>query len=260
LLEGHKGAIIVMDSNSGEILGLVSKPDFDPNIFVSSTDPALIKNLLRRRDYLFVSRAISGTYPPGSAFKIVTASAALELEKINLKEQLDCKGFYVLGNRRFNCWKSSGHNLQTITEGIKNSCNVFFYQLGRRAGVEGLSDYSLRYNFGSPTEIDLPYERDGVVPDRTWKKRYKKEPWYEGDTVNFAIGQGYLLVTPIQILRMINAVATEGESVKPFLVKKIDAVEIFSSQKRRLNVSRNTFRIIKEGIKRAVEDIGGTAR
>lgn len=259
LLEGHRGAVIVMDSDSGEILGLVNKPNFNPNIFVSSTDPSLIKNLLRRRDYPLVNRAISGTYPPGSAFKIITASAALGLKKIGAKEKLDCKGFYIVGNRRFNCWKSSGHNLQTIREAIKNSCNVFFYQLGRRVGVEGLSSYALYYDFGSHTEIDLPYEANGIVPSRTWKKRYKKESWYEGDTVNFSIGQGYLLVTPVQILTMINAVATEGELVTPLLVKKIDSVEVFSPEKKRFNISKDTFKIIKDGVRRAVEDRNGTA-
>ena len=260
LLEGYKGAIIVMDSTSGEILGLVSKPDFDPNIFVSSTEPALVRNLLRRRDYPLVTRAISGTYPPGSVFKIVTASSALELKKISAREQLDCKGFYNVGNRRFDCWKSSGHNLQTISDGIKNSCNVFFYQVGRRVGVEALEGYALRYGFGNTSGIDLPYEADGVVPNKTWKKRYKRLPWYEGDTINFAIGQGYLSVTPMQILRMINAVATEGGLAKPFLVKSIDSVEIFSAEMVQIGISKDTFKTIKDGVKKAVEDSNGTAQ
>jgi penicillin-binding protein 2 len=260
LLKRYKGAAIVMNSESGEILTLVSKPDFDPNIFVSLTDTSLVKDLLTRRNYPLINRAISGAYPPGSIFKIVTASSVLELKKIDVTEQLDCKGFYMVGNRRFSCWKKSGHSLQTIKEGIKNSCNVFFYQLGRRVGVDGLVDYALRYNFGVPTEIDLPYEASGVVPSRMWKKRYRKEAWYEGDTANLAIGQGYLLVTPIQILKMINAVATEGRLVKPFLVKQIDSVEIFSRESQQLDISKYTFKIIKEGLKKAVEDKDGTAK
>ena len=260
LLEGYRGAIIVMNSESGEILGLVSKPDFDPNIFASSSDSGVIKNLLRRRDYPFINRAVSGTYPPGSAFKIVTASAALESKKIGAKEKLNCNGFYFVGNRRFNCWRKSGHNLQTMREGIKNSCNVFFYQAGRRAGVDALSDYAFRYGFGMPTGIDLPYEADGILPGRAWKKRHKKESWYEGDTVNFAIGQGYLSVTPIQTLKMMNAVATEGKLVKPFLVKKIEDVEIFNPEERQLDISKATFRIIKEGVREAVNGKGGTAK
>ena len=260
LLEEYQGAAIVMDSQSGEILSLVSKPDFNPNIFVSSGDALLVKELLKRRDYPLVNRAISGAYPPGSVFKIVTASAGLGLGKIKTSEHLNCKGFYILGKRRFNCWKSSGHNLQTITEGIKNSCNVFFYQLGRKIGVDGLADYTSRYGFGRPTEIDLPYESSGIVPTRAWKRRERGESWFEGDTVNYSIGQGYLLVTPIQILRMVNVVATEGELVRHFLVKNIGLVEISIPEKRKQNIPKSIFKTIKEGMERAVEEKGGTAK
>ncbi len=259
LLAEDKGAIIVMDSTSGEILGLVSKPDFDPNIFVGSHDTSLVRDLLKRADYPLVNRAMSGTYPPGSVFKIVTASAAMESGKMKTDERFDCNGFYVLGRSRFNCWKKSGHGSQAMAEGIKNSCNVFFYQVGRRVGVDGLAEYTLQYGFGRPTEIDLPYEAGGIVPSRAWKKRHKRESWYEGDTVNYAIGQGYLLVTPLQILQMVNTIGTEGKLVKPFLVKEIEAVEVSNPQKRDINISKNTFKIIKEGMKKAVEDAGGTA-
>jgi len=259
LLEGHRGAVAVMESSSGEMLALVSKPDFDPNIFVAADGTGAIRSLMRRRDYPLVNRAISGAYPPGSVFKIVTATAALEMEKINKKERLDCAGFYMLGNRRFNCWKKSGHGTQEITDGIKNSCNVFFYQIGRRAGVDGISQYALTYGFGAATGMDLPYEAAGIVPDKAWKRRRKKESWYEGDTVNYAIGQGYLLVTPAQLLRMANAVGTEGELFVPSLVKKISDVDIFAPEKKHTGISEDTFKIIKEGMRKAVEERGGTA-
>jgi penicillin-binding protein 2 len=259
LFEGHSGAVIVMDSSSGGILALASKPDFDPNIFVSSSEPSLIRKLLKRTDYPFVNRSISGAYPPGSTFKIVTASAALESGRVSGTDHFGCKGYYVVGNRRFNCWREEGHKLQTMAEGIKNSCNVFFYQVGRKAGVDELSAYASLYGFGSLSGIDLPYEAEGVVPSRAWKRHNKKEMWYEGDTVNFAIGQGYLLVTPIQILRMINVIATEGELVKPFIVKSIDSVEVFTAEKKGLDISNNTCKLIKEGARKAVEDNNGTA-
>ncbi|MEA3305473.1 MAG: penicillin-binding protein 2, partial [Candidatus Omnitrophota bacterium] len=189
LLDGYQGAVIVMDSQSGEILSLISKPDFDPNIFVSHGNASSIRELLKRKDYPLVNRTISGTYPPGSVFKIVTASAGLGLGKIKTSEQLGCKGFYIIGNRRFNCWKSSGHGFQAITEGIKNSCNVFFYQLGLRVGAAKLADYASKYGFGKPSGIDLPYESSGIVPTRAWKRREKKESWFDGDTANYSIGQ-----------------------------------------------------------------------
>lgn len=260
LMEGYKGAVLVMDASSGEVLGLVSKPDFDPNVLVSSSDPATIKKLLRRSDYPLVNRAVSGTYPPGSVFKIVTSSAAIECKNITPSERLDCQGFYILGTRRFDCWKSTGHGSQTMTDGIKNSCNVFFYQVGRRVGIEKLFNFAVRYGFGTKSGIDLPYEADGIVPNGIWKKRCKKEAWYDGDTINFAIGQGYLVVTPVQILGMMNALATEGELIRPFLVKKIDNTEISGIVKKELDISKNTFSVIKTGTIKAVRDENGTAK
>ncbi|MBL7070673.1 MAG: penicillin-binding protein 2 [Candidatus Omnitrophica bacterium] len=260
LLEEHNGAVVVMDAEDGEVIGLVSKPDFNPNIFVSSSGYRKVTDLLGRSDYPLVNRAISGTYPPGSVFKIVTASAALDSGSIKHDEQLDCKGSYALGYRTFSCWKKSGHKLQTMAEGIKNSCNVFFYKAGRKTGVDKIEHFAALYGFGSKSGIDLPYESEGIVPGRSWKKREKMEKWYEGDTVNYAIGQGYLLVTPIQIARMINALALEGQMISPFIVKKIGDIDVSGSHKSWLNISGGTFNVIKEGTRRAVEDDQGTAK
>jgi len=260
LMDEFSGAVLVMGAESGEVLSLVNKPDFDPNIFISSANTRRISDLFKRKDYPLVSRAITGTYPPGSAFKIVTASAALDLNILGRDDELNCKGYYKVGYRRFNCWKKSGHGSQDIVNGIKNSCNVFFYKAGRKVGVDKISDYAARYGFGGLSGIDLPYEVGGVLPTKAWKKRNKREPWYEGDTINLAIGQGYLLVTPIQILRMINALATEGQLITPFLAKEIEGVEVFSVDKKWLNISGEVFDIVKEGARRAVMDDGGTAK
>ena len=259
LMEGSKGAVMIMSSTTGEMLSLVNKPDFDPNIFISSSRSSVISELLSRRDYPLVNRSISGTYPPGSAFKVVTASAALDLGLLDRDEQLECEGHYEVGYRRFNCWKRSGHKMQNIVEGIKNSCNVFFYKTGRRVGVDSLSDYAAQYGFGARSGIDLPYEAEGVVPTRSWKQRNIKESWYEGDTLNLAIGQGYLLVTPIQVLCMINALATEGQLIRPFLAKEIEGVEVYSDDRKWLNISGDVFRTVKEGTRSAVNGEHGTA-
>jgi len=259
LLADYNGAIVVMKADTGEILALVSKPDFDPNIFVQPYRRSEVKRLLQRKDYPLINRGISGTYPPGSIFKIVTASAGIETKKISPFDKLRCKGYYSLGNRRFNCWLKRGHGEQTITEGIKNSCNVFFYQVGKKVGVDILADYGARFGFGKPTGIDLPFEASGLLPSRRWKQRQRKEAWYTGETLNYAIGQGYLLVTPLQILRMANAVGTDNYLVTPRVVQKIETVEIFEPQKRRLNISPQTTRLVKEGMRKAVEDERGTA-
>ncbi|MDD5680598.1 MAG: penicillin-binding protein 2, partial [Candidatus Omnitrophica bacterium] len=260
LLEGHRGAAIVMNSATGEILTLVSKPDFDPNAFVSATDPSFISSLLERSDCPMIDRAVSGAYPPGSVFKIVTSSAGLDSKKISPSERLNCPGYYMLGNRRFNCWKETGHGAEVITEGIRNSCNVFFYQVGRKVGPDLLASYAFRYGFGRNSQVDLPYETTGTVPTRRWKMYRIRQGWYEGDTVNYSIGQGYVLVTPLQILRMVNGIATEGSLVRPYIVKSIDSLEVGGQQKKRIDVSKETLKIIKEGMRRAVEDPNGTAK
>ncbi len=260
LMEGHKGAAIVMDSVTGELLALVSKPDFDPNAFVSAVDPDFISNLLRRSDCPLLDRAVSAACPPGSVFKLVTASAALDMKRMTPHDQLNCPGFYMLGKWRFACWKEGGHGTEVMIDGIKNSCNVFFYQVGRKVGADGLATYASRYGFGRNTGIDLPYETSGTVPTRAWKMYRMRQGWFEGDTVNYAIGQGYLVVTPLQILRMANAVGTEGVLVRPFLVKKIDDLDARGPERKRLDISKETFKVIKEGMKKAVCEPGGTAR
>lgn len=260
LMEGQKGAVVVMSSGTGEILALVSKPDFDPNIFVSAPKPDFINSLLGRNDCPMIDRAISAAYPPGSVFKLVTSSAALDMKRVCPHDQFSCSGFYILGKWRFNCWKEEGHGAEVLTDGIKNSCNVFFYQVGRKVGVDGLAAYAVKYGLGRNSGVDLPYESAGTVPTQAWKLRKIKQGWFEGDTVNYAIGQGYLLVTPLQILRMANAVGTEGILVKPFLVRKIDNLEVKGTERRRLDISKETFRVIKEGMKKAVNDPSGTAK
>lgn len=260
LMDGQRGAAIVMSSKTGEVFALVSKPDFDPNLFISAANSNAVRSLLSRNDYPMIDRAVSAAYPPGSVFKLVTSSAALDMKRLSPNEQLDCHGFYMLGKWRFNCWKETGHGAETILGGIKNSCNVFFYQAGRKAGVDGLAAYAVKYGFGKLSAVDLPYEDAGIVPTRAWKLYKMRQGWFEGDTVNYAIGQGYLLVTPLQVVKMVNAVGTEGILVKPFLVRKIEGVETKWAERRQLDISKDIFRIIKEGMKMAVSDPGGTAK
>ncbi|MBN1872230.1 MAG: penicillin-binding protein 2 [Candidatus Omnitrophica bacterium] len=259
LLEGLRGSIIVLESETGQILSMVSKPDYDPNIFIYPDNSLQVKRLLDRKDYPFVNRGISGLYPPGSVFKVVTATAALELGKIGDDERLNCNGYYMIGNRRFNCWRKKGHGSQKITEAIRNSCNVFFYQLGLKAGPDALTDFAERYQLNLPTNIDLPYEKSGVVPSGSWKRRFRKEAWYKGDTLNFAIGQGYLSLTPIGILKVYNTIAQNGYLITPIVVKNIGNVDVYNVEKSRINVTSNTFAAIKRGVGMAVEDENGTA-
>jgi penicillin-binding protein 2 len=261
LMEGKAGAIIVMNPNTGEVLAITSHPSFDPNIFVkrrASAEKRMIVNDKTGKPLL--NRAISGLYPPGSVFKIVTASSALEAGKITNFTPAFCSGSYQLGNAKFDCWKESGHGTQTITDALMNSCNVFFYHTGRATGVDNLESCAKLFGFGRPTGIDLPDETSGLVPGRSWKRLHRKDAWYDGETLNFAIGQGYLLVTPIQILQMISVMANKGSIVKPYIVKRIDTTPVAGSGKKNIGLKESTIRIVREGLYKVINSDTGTGR
>jgi penicillin-binding protein 2 len=261
ILSGKKGAAIVVDPRTGEVLALASHPAFDPNIFVRpNTSDERMRLLRDKRSHPLIDRATSGLYAPGSVFKIVTASAALETRKINSQTTFNCTGSYRLGNATFECWKEGGHGPQEITGGLMNSCNVFFYNTGRAAGVDALEAYAKLFGFGRPTGIDLPDEAAGIVPGRLWKRLHKKDTWYEGETLNYAIGQGYLLVTPMQLLQMMAAVANKGTIVSPYIVKRINKKDIARRHSRSLGLRDSTLRKIREGLYEAVNGETGTAK
>lgn len=261
LLGERKGAVIVMNPVTGEVLALASHPSFDPNVFVKlqSQDQraALLTDKIGRP---LSDRAISGLYPPGSVFKIVTASAGLETKKINRNTRFLCIGSYRLGRAKFDCWKEGGHGLQDIVEALMNSCNVFFYNTGRAAGVDALESYATLYGFGQPTGIDLPDEVRGIVPGRAWKKFYRKDAWYEGETINYAIGQGYLMVTPIQILNMMGAIANKGSLVRPFVVRRVGDEIVQPVRPRSLGLKATTIDLIRQGLYDVVNNENGTGR
>ena len=261
LLGEHKGAVIVMDPKNGGVLALVSHPAFDPNIFVrpkmSDERLRLLKDRIGRP---LSNRAISGLYAPGSVFKIVTASAALETRRITPNMHFFCNGSYKLGNAKFDCWKEEGHQSQNIVGGLTNSCNVFFYNAGRVTGVDAMEASAKIFGFGKPTGIDLPDEVKGLVPGRVWKKLYKKENWYEGETLNYAIGQGYLLVTPIQVLDMMTIMANKGSLVRPYLVKRTGSVNAAVYKQKNTGLKESTINKVREGLFEVVNNENGTGK
>ncbi len=261
LLGDHKGAVCVMNPNSGEILALASHPAFDPNVFVqpksSEARVALLKDRVGRP---LSNRAISGLYPPGSVFKIVTASAALETKKITPNTRFVCQGSYKLGKAKFDCWKSEGHGSQNLVEGLMNSCDVFFYNTGRAAGVDAIERYSRLFGLGRVTGIDLPDEVNGLVPGRTWKKAFRHAGWFEGDTVNYSIGQGYLLVTPVQVMDMMGVIASNGNIVRPHLVKRVGEVSIQPDKPKHIGLAQKTIEVIREGLYEVVNNENGTGK
>lgn len=259
LLNNAQGAAIVMDAQNGEILALSSSGNFDPNIFAQGSNEQ-IKSLLSNPQKPLLNRAINGAYPPGSIFKIVVATAALETKRLTDKSTFSCGGIYPLGNHTFNCWRNEGHGLQGIKDALIHSCNIFFYRTARLLGPDLMYEYAMSFGLGKPTEIDLPGEVSGLIPNKMWKWLNKRQPWYEGETVNYGIGQGYILITPIQALRMISVIANSGYSPKPFLVKKIRDVVIKGGRAKRVEISERNLKIIKEGLFGVVNDDTGTGQ
>ena len=205
-----------------------------------------------------MNRATGGVHPPGSIFKIVVAIAALQSGKFNDKRTFTCNGSHRVGNRTFHCWKEKGHGTPNIIEGIKSSCNVFFYQLGLLLGADTLSKYAFKLGLGESTGIELAGELKGIVPTTRWKRRKLKEPWFKGETANYSIGQGYLLVTPLQIARSVSVVANGGRLVKPFIVEKIEDIKLEHENSKELGLSKNTMRVVKEGLRQVVNEPRGT--
>ncbi len=216
--EGESGAAVVIDIESGDVLAMVSTPAFDPNSFVngiSGTEYAKLRDDSRSPLY---PRAHGGVYPPGSTFKMVVATAALEAEVIKPADRVHCNGYYRFGNRTWHCWKKGGHGSMDMHSAIKQSCDVYFYEIARRAGVDKIAEVSRKFGFGRSWELGMTGGRGGLVPDREWKQTNRGEPWFEGETLNFGIGQGQLGTTPLQLALMTARIAAEGRSFKPRLI------------------------------------------
>jgi len=217
-LGGRAGAALVMDARSGEILALASHPNYDPNIFLEPLEEETWRRL-ERTGNPFMNRGLA-LYPPGSIFKVVTLAAALEEGLAKPDEMINCPGYYQINNRIARCWLTSGHGSISIIEGLVWSCDVVFYELGKRLGPDLLAKYAHKFGLGERTGIDLPQEKKGTIPTRDWKKNYLNEAWYEGDSINYGIGQGFVTVTPLQMAVMYAAIAN-GQVLKPFVVKEI---------------------------------------
>jgi penicillin-binding protein 2 len=265
LLEGVAGAVAAMDPQTGQILALASSPSFDQNIFVDGMShdqwDALVSNPLRPLE----NKVIHGEYPPASTFKVITAIAALEESVIDKKTTFYCPGYYKFGNRVYRCWKPAGHDNVNIIKALAESCDVYFYQVGQKLGIDRLSMYAIASGLGSPTGIDLDHEAAGLIPTAEWKKRRTGVAWQGGETLSVAIGQGFDLATPLQMLVLASAVANGGNIYKPLILKSVYSPEgsvILERKKQlagKLPVSKKTLEIIKEGLKEVVNNPKGTA-
>lgn len=215
----ESGAAVVLDIETGDILAFVSTPAFDPNDFVngiSSADYAVLRDDVEYSP--LYHKAYDGTYPPGSTFKMVVAAAALEAGVINPNERVYCPGHYRFGNNTWHCWKKRGHGSVNMHWAIKGSCDVYFYEIAKRMGIETLADMGKRFGFGQRWELGLTGGRSGVMPNDAWKRAARGEPWYEGETLNIGIGQGQVASTPLQLAVMSARIAAEGKIITPRII------------------------------------------
>ncbi|MEK6693316.1 MAG: penicillin-binding protein 2 [Nitrospirota bacterium] len=255
------GAIVAMDPNNGEILALSSRPSPDPNIFSKGIQRKDWVQIINDPLHPLMNRAIQSQVPPGSTFKIVMAAAGLESGKITPSTEVTCQGAMRFGNRDFRCWKAGGHGRVSLHRAIVESCDVYFYELGKKLGIDLISDYAVAFGFGKVTGIPLPSEKTGLVPSTEWKKKTQGKPWFPGETIAVSIGQGYLLVTPIQMAQVVSAVANDGVIYKPKVVKRIngkDGYIDFPPEGNKVKVNNGTLKFLRDGMAGVVEEAGGT--
>ena len=222
-LRGQKGVVAVMDPRTGEVLALVSKPAYDPNLFSSRLTKEEWARLVGNPSHPLQNRVLQSAYPPGSIFKLITAIAALNKGVITPETQFRCTGSFSLGSYDYQCWKKEGHGNLNLKQAIAQSCNVYFYNVAMRVGIEEIAKTAREFGIGEIQGLRLCEEARGLVPTPKWKKEVKGERWYLGNTIQAGIGQGMITATPLQILQMVSAVANGGRLLRPMVVKEIRA-------------------------------------
>ena len=220
LLTNYKGALLAMDVQTGAVLALASSPVYDNNPLTWGVSGREWNSIINNPDRPMLDRAIAGVYPPASTFKAFMSIASLEEDAINASSMYTCRGGLRFGSHTFKCWKHSGHGGLNVIGALQHSCDVFYYQVGLKTGIEKLIKWGRRFHLGEPTGIDLPGESGGNIAGPDWKMRRFKHQWLNGDTVKYSIGQGYMLMTPIQIARVYAAIANGGKIVTPHLNSK----------------------------------------
>jgi penicillin-binding protein 2 len=265
MLENKAGAVVAIDPNNGDILVMASSPSFDQNDFIGGISNKKWASLMSHPDKPMANKAIQAEYPPASTYKIITSLAALEEKHIDINTEVFCPGFLQYGNRRSRCWKKYGHGKMDITDGLTQSCDVFYYHAGIQTGVDALAQYATGCGLGAKTGIMLDSERKGLIPTSAWKKRRFNEPWQGGETLSIAIGQGFNLVTPLQMAVFIAAVGNGGTLYRPRIVKTIEAHDgkiikkIDPEIRGGLPASKENLDIVRNALFNAVQGARGTA-
>ena len=253
----QSAAVVVMDVHNGDIRAIASTPAFDPNDFNFGISQKKWDELRSDIRHPLVNKTVSGAYPPGSTFKMVVALAALEAGVIDDAEEIFCNGKYKLGNHTFHCWKKFGHGKVDLAHAIAGSCDVYFYEVAGRVGIDKIQEVAHRFGLGKSFDIGIPGEVDGLIPSQGWKYATQGVKWQGGDTANAGIGQGYVLATPLQLAVMTSRMVNGGYAVKPRII--VPPTEDTPVPPEKIPVSRAHLDLVNKGMSMVVNDPKGTA-
>ena len=256
---GSAGAFVAMNPKTGEVLGFMSRPAFDPNEFVGGISAADWRQLAENKEDPMLDRVLQCQYPPGSTFKIITAISALQSGSIKPSDKINCPGTFCLGRHVFHDWKKGGHGIINIRTAIVQSCDVFFYHVGLMTGINTIARYARAFGLGGRVPFKLGPQSPGLIPDTAWKKKVTGQAWYPGDTVTAAIGQGYVLVTPIQMARLVGCVGTGGKFLPVPRLLKFSPGEQPRLDPVGLPVSQANINLVRSALEGVVNEPDGTA-
>jgi penicillin-binding protein 2 len=257
-MKEESGSAVVMDITNGDVLALVSSPGFDPNFFNTGLSKSQWKALIDDPYHPLINKAIGGLYPPGSTFKLVTALAALTYKVIDLNEQIFCTDHVFLGAHAFHCWKKGGHGSLNFHGGIKNSCDIYFYEVARRLGVDRIAEVAKKLGLGADPGIELPNAKSGTVPSTGWKIATTGIPWQLGETLITGIGQGFLVTSPLQLAVMTARLVT-GKKIHPHLLRSVGPVSREPDTIEDLGFDLNFIAKVMDGMNGVSNEPGGTA-
>ena len=256
-IQEESASAIIMDIYNGDILMMISVPTYNPNIFLSedtSTDE--FRKLITNPRHPFMNKAIEGLYAPGSTFKMMTALSALQDGKITPTTKFNCTGHMDYGDGRYHCWKTTGHGLLDLEQSLQHSCDIFYYNIATKIHMDSIQEMAHKFGLGEYTGIELANEKQGQVPSVSWKRNYKSDNWYTGDTITASIGQGYTLVTPLQLAVMTSRIANGGFAVKPRILRG-EYENVFFPQ---INIDSRYLNLVKRGMFSVVNKPNGTGK
>ena len=259
LAREEAAAAVIMDVHSGEVRVLASHPSFDPNLFTYGISQDDWDSLSKDIHAPLMNKVVSGVYAPGSTFKPIVAMAGLDADLLDPEDRVFCPGYYELGSHKFHCWKHGGHGSVNLREAMAGSCDTYFYDLGHRVGIDRLQAMAKRFGLGQKTGIDLPHERGGFVPSRNWKFATRRQSWQQGETLNTAIGQGYMLASPLQLAVMAAQIANGGQVVTPHIAQKIGDDVVAALPSRSLGFNPKHLKIVQDALFAVVNEPIGTA-